>query len=63
MSALSTLRRRWQQDPEFRVEYDALEAKFALAAARIDARAEAEFAEDDLSAGHRSANASLGTRR
>ena len=63
MRTLSTIRRRWRRDPEFRVEYDALEAQFALAATQIVARAEADLAEDDLSAGHRSTNASLGTRR
>jgi hypothetical protein len=61
MSTLTTLRRRWRRDPDFRAEYDALEAQFALAAALIDARAHADLAEDDLSAGHRSANPSLGT--
>jgi hypothetical protein len=63
MSKLSTLRRRWRKDPDFRAEYDALREEFALTAARIDARAGADLAEDDLSAGHRSANPSLGTRR
>jgi hypothetical protein len=61
MSKLSTLRRRWRKDPDFRAEYDALREEFALTVARIDARA--DLAEDDLSAGHRSANPSLGTRR
>jgi hypothetical protein len=51
MSKLSTLRRRWRKDPNFRAEYDALREEFALTAALIGARA--DLAEDELSAGQR----------
>jgi ribosome-binding protein aMBF1 (putative translation factor) len=33
--------RAWLKDPEFRAEYEALEAEFALASALIEARAHA----------------------
>jgi transcriptional regulator with XRE-family HTH domain len=48
MSKLSTLRRKWGRDPEFRAEYDALEEEFALAAALIDARARADLTQEEV---------------
>jgi transcriptional regulator with XRE-family HTH domain len=48
MSTLSTLRRRWRQNPEFRVEYGTLEAQFTLAAALIDARAQAALTQAEV---------------
>ena len=38
---LEEVSREWLRDPEFRAEYDALESEFALAAALIEARANA----------------------
>ncbi len=43
MTKLAALRERWMKDPNFRTEYDALDEEFALAAALIDARAQAHL--------------------
>jgi ribosome-binding protein aMBF1 (putative translation factor) len=42
--------RRWDREPAFRRAYDALEDEFALAAALIDARAQAGLSQQDLAA-------------
>ncbi len=48
MSKLQTLRRKWRKDPAFRAEYDALEEEFALAAALMDARANADMTQEEV---------------
>jgi transcriptional regulator with XRE-family HTH domain len=48
VSKLSTLRRRWRKEPDFRAEYDALREEFALAAALIDARAHAALTQAEV---------------
>jgi ribosome-binding protein aMBF1 (putative translation factor) len=40
--------RKWESNPEFRVEYDALEDEFALAAALIKARGAAEMTQEQV---------------
>jgi ribosome-binding protein aMBF1 (putative translation factor) len=39
---------KWRKDPNFMREYDALEEEFALAAALIDARAQAGLSQEDV---------------
>lgn len=40
--------KKWMKDPEFRAEYDALEEEFALAAALIRARGEADMTQKEV---------------
>lgn len=48
MTTLKELRERWMKDPDFRAEYDALDEEFALAAALIDARAQADLTQEQV---------------
>jgi transcriptional regulator with XRE-family HTH domain len=48
MSKLSTVRRRWRKDPDFRAEYDALDREFDLAAALVGARAHAALTQAEV---------------
>ena len=48
MSKLATLRREWRKNPAFRAEYDALEEEFALAAALMDARSQADLTQEEV---------------
>jgi len=48
MTALNELRAGWMKDPAFRAEYDALEEEFTLAAALIDARAQAHLTQEQV---------------
>jgi ribosome-binding protein aMBF1 (putative translation factor) len=45
---LDDVAREWMQDPEFRAEYDALEAEFALASALIEARVKAAMTQEQV---------------
>ena len=45
---LSVLSDEWLKDPEFVREYEALEEEFALAAALIKARADAELTQEEI---------------
>ncbi len=38
----------WHKDPEFKREYDALEEEFALAAALIKARTDADLTQEEI---------------
>ena len=40
--------REWMKNPSFRIEYDALEAEFALAAALIRARGDARMTQEEV---------------
>ncbi len=40
--------KEWMKDPEFRAAYDALEDEFALAAALIRARGEADMTQEEV---------------
>ena len=40
--------RKWEKDPEFRAAYDALEDEFALAAALIKARGDADMTQEQV---------------
>ncbi len=42
--------RKWLKDPEFQRAYDALEDEFALAAAMIRARADADMTQEQVAA-------------
>jgi ribosome-binding protein aMBF1 (putative translation factor) len=42
--------RKWLKDPEFQHAYDALEEEFALAAAMIKARADADMTQEQVAA-------------
>ena len=44
----SELRKEWFKDPEFVAEYEALEEEFAIAAALIKARGEADMTQEDV---------------
>jgi ribosome-binding protein aMBF1 (putative translation factor) len=46
----SGLFKEWLKDPEYVREYDALEEEFALAAALIKARADADLTQEQLAA-------------
>ena len=48
MSSLSQLKRKWQEDPEFRKAYDALKPEFALARQLIAARDRAGLSQADV---------------
>ena len=48
MSKLSTLRRRWMKDSDFRAEYESLEEEFALAAVLMEARANADLTQGEV---------------
>jgi ribosome-binding protein aMBF1 (putative translation factor) len=42
--------RKWRKDPEYRAAYDALEDEFALAAALIKARGDADMTQEQVAA-------------
>jgi ribosome-binding protein aMBF1 (putative translation factor) len=42
--------KEWMKDPEFRAEYDALEDEFALAAALVKARGDADMTQEQVAA-------------
>ena len=48
MTSLKNLKEKWAKDLEFRVEYDALEEEFTLAAALIDARVKASMTQEQV---------------
>ncbi|NKB59021.1 MAG: helix-turn-helix domain-containing protein [Alphaproteobacteria bacterium] len=48
MTSIEKLGKKWKKDPEFRAEYDALEEEFALAAALIDARKQADLTQEEI---------------
>ncbi len=47
---VSEAAKRWREDPEFVAAYDALEEEFALAAALIGARAQADMTQEQVAA-------------
>ncbi len=47
---VSEAARRWREDPEFVAAYDALKEEFALAAALIGARAQADMTQAQVAA-------------
>lgn len=48
MTKIAKLHDQWMADPEYRAAYDALEDEFALAAALIEARANAGLTQEQL---------------
>jgi transcriptional regulator with XRE-family HTH domain len=48
MTKLDTLHNQWMKEPEYRKAYDALEGEFALAAALIKARADADMTQEQV---------------
>lgn len=48
MTKLDDLHDRWMKEPDYRQAYDALEAEFALAAALIKARADADMTQEQV---------------
>ncbi len=48
MTSIKTLGKKWKKGPAFRAEYDALEEEFALAAALIDARKQADLTQEEI---------------
>jgi ribosome-binding protein aMBF1 (putative translation factor) len=48
MTKLDDLHERWMKEPSYRHAYDALEDEFALAAALIKARADAEMTQEQV---------------
>jgi transcriptional regulator with XRE-family HTH domain len=48
MSTLEQLHVKWMQDPDYRADHEALETEFAIAAAIIDARAQAGLTQEQL---------------
>jgi transcriptional regulator with XRE-family HTH domain len=48
MTDISDLHAGWMKDPAYRLEYGALEGEFALAAALIRARADADLTQEEL---------------
>ncbi|HVY14256.1 MAG TPA: helix-turn-helix transcriptional regulator [Rhodopila sp.] len=48
MTRLRDLHARWQADPAYRAEYEALDEEFALAEALIRARADAGLTQEQL---------------
>ncbi len=48
MTTMSDLHREWMRDPDYQAAYDALDAEFTLAAALINARAQAGLTQKAL---------------
>jgi transcriptional regulator with XRE-family HTH domain len=48
VTSIKTLGKEWKKDPAFRAEYDTLEEEFALAAALIDARKQANLTQAEI---------------
>jgi transcriptional regulator with XRE-family HTH domain len=48
MKKISTLHKKWMEDPSYRKEYEALEEEFALASAMIAARSRAGLTQNQL---------------
>jgi transcriptional regulator with XRE-family HTH domain len=48
MTKIKDLHAKWMKDPEYRREYENLEAEFALAKAMIEARARAGLTQEEL---------------
>ncbi len=48
MTKLDNLHNQWMKEPAYRKAYDALEDEFALAAALIKARAEADMTQEQV---------------
>ena len=48
MKKISALHKSWMKEPDYRKEYDALEAEFTLASAMIAARIRAGFTQEQL---------------
>ena len=48
MTSIKKLGKKWKKDPAFEAEYDALEEEFALAAALIDARKQADLTQEEI---------------
>ncbi len=48
MTKISDLHQEWMRDPDYQAAYDALDAEFTLAAALIDARAQAGLTQEEL---------------
>lgn len=48
MTKVSDLHAQWMQDPEYQAAYEALEEEFTLAAALIEARAQAGLTQEEL---------------
>lgn len=46
--SVDELAKKWMKDPEFKVEYDALEEEFALASALIDARSQSDLTQEQI---------------
>ncbi len=46
--AVESLFEKWQKDPDYRAEYDALEDEFALASALIAARVQADMTQEQV---------------
>lgn len=50
MTSMDALHREWMKNPEYASEYEALRPEFELAAAIIDARAQAGLTQEELAA-------------
>ena len=48
MTKISDLHKEWMRDPEYQAAYDALDEEFTIAAALIDARAQAGLTQEEL---------------
>lgn len=48
MTKIKQLGEKWRQDPEFQIQYDALEEEFALASSLIKARKHANMTQAEL---------------
>lgn len=50
MTKISDLHEEWMKDPEYRVEYEALEEEYQLVRALIEARTSAGLTQEELAA-------------
>lgn len=48
MTKLATLKHEWMKDPDFRIEYEALEGEYAVIRALIAARTRAGLTQEEL---------------
>jgi transcriptional regulator with XRE-family HTH domain len=48
MTSLKELKKQWAKDPDFKADYEAMEEEFALAAALIDARSQADMTQEEV---------------
>ncbi len=48
MTSIERLGKNWRKDPAFQAEYAAMEEEFALAAALIDARGQADLTQEEM---------------